>query len=226
MLARGALGNPWLFEQVLGTRGGRAGRRGGRARMAVGARPRRGAPGRGAGGGLPAASSTPGTSPGSARARRSQDALQRAAPVSEQRAVSGRLPRCYPRRPPEAPRPAASAGLLLFPTRPGRPCRRTSSSPLKGSRSSSRRSSTSRRQAPRGCRAHQGGPGVRRHLRELRVRRRQERADDARGAHRHARGEAALGDRHRRSPSSTPNIVRVGVTVDVKDDGPARRTRS
>ncbi len=44
------------------------------------------------------------------------------------------------------------------------------------------------RQAPRGRRAHQGGARVRRHRRELRVRRRQERAGDARGADRAARG--------------------------------------
>ena len=68
----------------------------------------------------------------------------------------------------------------------------------------------SERQAPRGRRAHQGGPRVRRHLRELRVRRRQERADDARGADRLARGEAALRDGDRRRPSVDSDIVRVG----------------
>src|SRR3954449_4666986 len=54
------------------------------------------------------------------------------------------------------------------------------------------------RQAPRGRRAHQGGPRVRGHLGELRVRRRQERAGHARGADRLARGQAALGVRDRR----------------------------
>src|SRR4051812_12499484 len=48
-------------------------------------------------------------------------------------------------------------------------------------------------QASRGRRAHQGGARVRRHLRELGVRRRQERAGDAGGAHRHAGGQAPLG---------------------------------
>src|SRR3954451_5726067 len=48
-------------------------------------------------------------------------------------------------------------------------------------------------QASRGRRAHQGGARVRRHLRELRVRRRQERAGDAGGADRHAGGQAPLG---------------------------------
>ncbi len=52
-------------------------------------------------------------------------------------------------------------------------------------------------EAPRGRRAHQGGARVRRHLRELRVRRRQERAGDARAAHRRARGQAALRPGHR-----------------------------
>src|SRR5918994_2750819 len=47
-------------------------------------------------------------------------------------------------------------------------------------------------QAPRGRRAHQGSARVRRHLRELRVRRRQERAGDARGADRLPGGEAPL----------------------------------
>src|SRR3954454_826718 len=48
-------------------------------------------------------------------------------------------------------------------------------------------------EAERGRRAHQGGARLRRHLRELGVRRRQERAGDARGADRVARGQAALG---------------------------------
>ncbi len=52
------------------------------------------------------------------------------------------------------------------------------------SRSSSRSSTPLHREAPRGRRADQGGARVRRHRRELRVRRRQERAGDARGADR------------------------------------------
>ena len=44
MLARGALGNPWLFAQVLGTRGDEPIARGGARRVALGARPRRRAP--------------------------------------------------------------------------------------------------------------------------------------------------------------------------------------
>ena len=50
----------------------------------------------------------------------------------------------------------------------------------------------------RGGRAHQGGARVRRHLGELRVRRRQERAGDAREADRRPRGEAAQRARDRR----------------------------
>ncbi len=44
MLARGALGNPWLFAQVLGDAHGRADARGDRRRVALGPRPRGGAP--------------------------------------------------------------------------------------------------------------------------------------------------------------------------------------
>ena len=54
MLARGALGNPWLFAQVLGTRGERADARGDPRRVALGDRPRRRAPGAGARRPLPA----------------------------------------------------------------------------------------------------------------------------------------------------------------------------
>ena len=53
-------------------------------------------------------------------------------------------------------------------------------------------------QAPRGRRSDQGGARVRRHLRELRVRRRQERAGPARAAHRPARGAAPPRERRRR----------------------------
>ena len=44
MLARGSLGNPWLFEQVLGTRDGEPAREEVLAEWALGRRPRRGAP--------------------------------------------------------------------------------------------------------------------------------------------------------------------------------------
>ena len=63
-------------------------------------------------------------------------------------------------------------------------------------------------QAPRGRRAHQGGARVRRHLGELRVRRRQERADDARAADRPARGAPALGAGRRRLATSRPTPSR------------------
>ena len=70
---------------------------------------------------------------------------------------------------------------------------------------------------PRGRRAHQGGARVRRHLRELRVRRREERAGDARVAHRPARGQAALGPGDRRV-RARHDVVRVGSLVAVKDE--------
>ena len=82
------------------------------------------------------------------------------------------------------------------------PCTRTSSSPRKGSEAQGRAGAAADHPPTRGRRAHQGGPGVRRHLGELRVRRRQERAGDARAAHRAARGAPALGAGHRRQATS------------------------
>ena len=68
-------------------------------------------------------------------------------------------------------------------------------------------------QAPRGRRAHQGSARVRRHLGELRVRRRQERAGDARG-----RGSRTLEDKLRSAPvidasELDTDVVRVGSLV-------------
>ena len=75
-----------------------------------------------------------------------------------------------------------------------------------------------RPRAPRGRRADQGSARVRRHLGELRVRRRQERAGDARGADRPARGEAALGARSSTPASISTDVVQVGSIVNVKDE--------
>ena len=72
MLARGALGNPWLFAQLLGTRSSEPSRDGGARGVALGARPRRRAPRAASARRATCASSTPGTSSGSARARRSR----------------------------------------------------------------------------------------------------------------------------------------------------------
>ena len=71
---------------------------------------------------------------------------------------------------------------------------------------------------PRGGRAHQGGARVRRHLGELRVRRRQERADDARAADRAARGAPALGAGRRHRRTSRPTSSRSASVVHVKDE--------
>ena len=57
---------------------------------------------------------------------------------------------------------------------------------------------------------------LRRHLRELRVRRRQERAGDARAAHLRPRGAAAQRHRHRRGRLTT-ETVGVGTKVTLQD---------
>ena len=81
------------------------------------------------------------------------------------------------------------------------------------------------RQAPRSRRAHQGGARVRRHLRELRVRRRQERAGDARGADRAARGEAALGDGDRPSRPLAPTSCASARSSTSRTRRPASRVK-
>ena len=82
--------------------------------MALGDRPRRGASRRGARRAATCASSTPGTSSGSARRKAVQDALQRADTLDEQRAVL-----LHPARPPRpyqgvVPGPPASGPFLFF----------------------------------------------------------------------------------------------------------------
>ena len=74
------------------------------------------------------------------------------------------------------------------------------------------------REAPRGRRAHQGGARVRRHHRELRVRRRQERAGDARGEDRAAGGEAPRRRQVIDAKDLGTDVVRVGSVVHVKDE--------
>ncbi len=54
MIARGSLGNPWIFAELTGARDAPPGRGRDRGRAALGARPRRGALGAGAGGPQPA----------------------------------------------------------------------------------------------------------------------------------------------------------------------------
>ena len=61
MIARGSLGNPWVFEELTGRRSEPPGPRRGRRRAALGDRPRRGAPRARSGRAATCASSTPGT---------------------------------------------------------------------------------------------------------------------------------------------------------------------
>ena len=71
MIARGSLGNPWLFEELTGRRAEPPAPRGGRRRAALGDRPRRGAPRQPSGPSATCASSTPGTWSAWRRRRRS-----------------------------------------------------------------------------------------------------------------------------------------------------------
>ncbi len=114
---------------------------------------------------------------------------------------------------PSAPRhPRSQRGFAVSPTEPrtrdrGSHAEGRHPHPRRPQEAQGRARAAVHREAPRGRRAHQGGARVRRHLRELRVRRRQERAGDGREPDRPAAGEAAHGDGdpgqgplHRRRP--------------------------
>ena len=222
LLARGSLGNPWIFEQVLGARDGRADAA------------RRSSPS------STGCSTAPSSTSASARAARYlrkfypwyvtrlgegkvlQDRLQRTQSIAEARAALGIAPSLVPPRlrrsrragtalsgrytcPPPSPtrrNPPPRAGFVLSPAgrSPSRPpSHGQGHAHAQGRHPHAGRSREAQErarvpldgEAARGRRAHQGGARVRRHLRERRVRRRQERAGDARVEDRPARGEAA-----------------------------------
>ena len=209
MLARGALGNPWLFEEVLGPprRAARARRGARRARLGD----RR----------------APASTSASQRAGRY---LRRFYPWYVERL--GLLARAGARALAGALVQAAvvRGGARAARRGPCRAARLTRSLYCAAAVATSQRGSHAEgrhphprgtreapvgarlplhREAPRGRRADQGGPRVRRHRRERRIRRRQERAGDARGADRDRRREAAHGDgdrgRRRSRPTSSPS---------------------
>ena len=204
MLARGSLGNPWLFEQLLGRRDDEPDRGRDPGRVALGHRPRRGASRAPSAPAATCASSTLGTSSASAGRKELHTALQQTATVAEARAVLARaasatllsrlsaalagrsrvaiLPRSLG---PEGRRRRLRARTGLSPSPHAS---RRHPHPRRPHQAQGRAGAPADRRPPRGRRADQGGAGVRRHLRELRVRRRQERAGDARGQDRPARG--------------------------------------
>ncbi len=98
MLARGSLGNPWLFEQLTGRRTDAALARGGRRRAAVDGRPRRGAPGARARGPLPA-QVLPLVRRGARAPRRRSPRSSSAAPTCPARAADRRSAAQKPRVP-------------------------------------------------------------------------------------------------------------------------------
>ena len=123
MLARGSLGNPWLFEQLLGARDARADARGGPRRARLGDGPRRRAPRRRARGALPAQVLPLVRRRGSAAARRCRTRSSATASLAEARARSlrwsararlrrpQRRSRRYTARPPSRRRSPRSSGL-------------------------------------------------------------------------------------------------------------------
>ena len=224
MLARGALGNPWLFAQVLGARDDEPTPRRGPRRARLGDRPRRRAPRRGPRRALPAQVLPLVRRRGWARAARLQDALQR----TDARPSSAPCWRCS-RRParPSGVSPVGLDGRAVTCSPP----RRTDGMPkdviltpegLEKLKAGDRVPLD--HQAPRGRRAHQGGARVRRHLGELRVRRRQERAGDAR-----ERGSPSSRSKLRSATvidakELSTDVVRVGSAVHVKDEKTASRS--
>ena len=223
MIARGSLGNPWIFEQLTGARSAPPERGRGRGGAALGPRSRRRALGGASGRPATCASSTPGTSSGSAgtaptrtasSARRAsievRELLAEGPPASADPGFSSRRRRIAiiaRRRPSEQANYPARFGHLSM---PGAHCgtdieeedtnvAREALITQEGlDKLKSEIDHLSTVEAARGRRADQGSARVRRHRRELRVRRRQERAGPARAADRPARGAAAPRQRRRR----------------------------
>ena len=206
MLARGSLGNPWRFERLLGLREGEPTPAEVRGRAALGDRPLPRSTSAPSARAATCASSTPGTPSGWTCPSRSGHELVDARPPPPPRAA---LSSCGSSRVAESPRcsrltdPADADRLLHCRVPPGSSIggfsmpRETLLTPegLEELKAKIEHLSGARRREV--ADAHQGGARVRRHLRELRVRRRQERAGHAREADRRPRGQAAQrpGDR-------------------------------
>ena len=247
MLARGALGNPWLFAQLVHGRELRPDARGGPVRARLDDRARRRAPRRaarhalpaqvlplvcdpsaagGEGGQAPAGIPADGAHAG-ARAGAAGPGLPafRAGRLSPSR--EGSRPR-YTAALAEAPGPATSplaAGFCVLRTGPptaieGHMPKDVILTPegLQKLKDELELLSTEKRRevAERIKEAQR----VRGHLRELRVRRRQERAGDGREPHRPAAGEAADGDRHPgQGPLDRRRAGRLGRARQGREDG-------
>ena len=225
MIARGSLGNPWVFEELTGRRAEPPGRARDRRRVALGRSTGPRSTSAPSGRRATCASSTPGTWSAWRRPQEVADELQRSADLARareliagladayrgclKRALIGRLAtlaiiarlcarvwRCMA---------AASGRFFRSGSRFAAP--HPSQSEVVQSESSGGHHPGGARETQRGDRvplddqtargrgADQGGARIRRHLRERRIRRRQERTGAARGADRPARREAA--PRHR-----------------------------
>ena len=190
MLARGALGNPWLFARMLGTRDDEPTRDEVARRAALGDGPG----GRALGpdrAGRYLRKFYPWYVERLGEGKALQEALQRTDTVDGRPCDARR--RCFNR-----PEGRCYATGLSAPEWDRAHGQRRHPHPRRPREAQDRARGADHHQAPRGRRADQGRPRVRRHLRELGVRRREERAGDARVAHRVDRGEAALGDGRRR----------------------------
>ena len=214
MLARGALGNPWLFERAARRARRRRRRRDevlaeldwvmDRAVEHLGPRARGALPAQV----LPLVRRAPGRSQAEAAGGAAADATR-----------WRRDGRCAARRAHARPLERGAMRAALAACQLSRPAVRASRSTARGSmpkdviltpegleKLKDELEDLSDGEAPRGRRAHQGGARVRRHLRELGVRRRQERAGDARAAHRRSSRSGCAPPR-----SSTPRTLSTDV---------------
>ena len=252
MIARGSLGNPWIFEELTGRRTAPPAREeiGGRAALGVDRAEEH--LGRRAGGTLPAqvlplvhgaagapaavADELPAQRRASAERRELARQLARAPlcgaplwPLSERPrynpATSALVRRPKPSHPGVfrvwgAPFPPATSKSEVTKSEPA-----VRNHPGRAREAQGGDRVPLDREAARGSGADQGGARVRRHHRELRVRRRQERAGDARAADRPARGEAAPRDGDRREGSRAPTRSASAPSSTSRTRSPATRSK-